>query len=209
MLVRVCFPHRLTPSVWHSFVQPGICKRLLGACLERTRQEAVSVDSMGAFRLLSRLPLSQPEWLWDSRGLVCTAGSARLPSVRTWIEHRCGQASRSYDQIQPQVSAECCCQPSVLSFTSPVILTLRTLRPSASTALSVVQPAAEVTPDWPWQASACSCSSSTIWHSTWSPRWVASDTCSLCSVLTVWPCDHFPAGSGGGPGLDSCLRFAG
>ena len=109
VLVRVHFPHRLTPSVWHSFVQPGICKHLLGACLERTRQEAVSVDSMGAFRLLSHLPVSQPEWLWDSQGPVCTAGSARLPSVRTRIEHRCGQASRSYDQIQPQVSAECCC----------------------------------------------------------------------------------------------------
>lgn len=138
VLVRVRFPHHLTPSVWHSCVQPGICKRLLGACLERTRQEAVSVDSLGAFRLLSRLPVSQPQWLWDSRGPVCTAGSARLPSVRTQMERRCGQASHSYDQIQPQVSAECCRQPSVSAFTSPVILTLRTLRPSASSAPSVL-----------------------------------------------------------------------
>ena len=50
VLVRVRFPHRLTPSIWPSVVQPGICKRLLGACLMRTRQEAVSVDSGGGPR---------------------------------------------------------------------------------------------------------------------------------------------------------------
>lgn len=54
VLIRVRFPHHLTPSIWPSVVQPGIRKRLLGACLERTRQEAVSVDPGGAPRLLSR-----------------------------------------------------------------------------------------------------------------------------------------------------------
>lgn len=132
VLVRVRFPYRLTPSIWPSVVQPGICKRLLGACLERTRQEAVRVDSVGAPRapepsasVTARVALGFP-------GACLHSGQCPAAFRQDSMEHRRGQAGHSCDQIRPQLSAECCRQPSVSSFASPVILTLGTPRPPAS-----------------------------------------------------------------------------
>lgn len=65
------------------------------------------------------------------------------------MEHRRGRAGHSCDQLRPQLSAECCRQPSVSSFASLVILTLGLPDPQPHCSEGVVQPAAEVTPSWP------------------------------------------------------------